>query len=234
MEYTWDDIIIDPTSDEAKDAVGKVVYYNDNPGVCLESANDNDCFCGVLQSIEPTKRLPFVVNGRHYECIIVKTTSIYEQNQAKWIADNGIKEGDYVKVLRKIGEDGEDWGDAWIPDMDNYIGSVYKITEICPDGIELGSDYIFPYSVLEKISDKYMPFNSSEEFLVGYSSQFKDDPDMLTSAIWLKSVSGVYSLVTEIWDDGVTIGNDDCITLWKDLLEYWVFLNGTSCGKLKV
>lgn len=233
MEYTWDDIIIDPTSDKAKNAVGKVVYYNDNPGVCLESANDNDCFCGVLQSMEPTKRLPFVVNGRHYECIIVKTSSIYEQNQAKWIADNGIKEGDYVKVLRKIGEDGEDWGDAWILDMDNYIGSVYKITEICPDGIELGSDYIFPYSVLEKISDKYMPFNSSEEFLVGYSSQFKDDPDMLTFAIWLKSVSGVYSLVTEIWSDGVVLGNDEGITYWEDLLEHWVFMNGSPCGKSK-
>lgn len=233
MKYTWDSVIIDPTSDKAKNAIGKIVYYSDNPGVCLESANDNDCFCGVLQSVEPTKRLPFVINGRNYECIIVKTTSVYEQYQAKWVDDNGIKEGDYVKVLRRIGEDGEDWGDAWIPDMDNYIGSVYKITEICPDGIELGSDYIFPYSVLEKISDKYMPFNSSEEFLVGYSSQFKDDPDMLTSAIWLKSVSGVYSLVTEIWSDGVVIGNDEGITFWADLLEDWAFLNGAPCGKPK-
>ena len=233
MKYTWDSVIIDPTSDKAKNAIGKIVYYSDNPQVCLESANDNDCFCGVLQSVEPTKRLPFVINGRHYECIIVKTTSVYEQYQAKWVDDNGIKEGDYVKVLRRIGEDGEDWGDAWIPDMDNYIGSVYKITEICPDGIELGSDYIFPYSVLEKISDKYMPFNSSEEFLVGYSSQFKDDPDMLTSAIWLKSVSGVYSLVTEIWSDGVVIGNDEGITFWADLLEDWAFLNGAPCGKPK-
>lgn len=233
MEYTWNSIIIDPTSDKAKNAIGKIVFYSYNPQVCLESANDNDCFCGVLQSVEPTERLPFVVNGRHYECIIVKTTSIYEQNQAKWIADNDIKEGDCVRILRKAGKDEEGWGDAWMPDMDNYVGRVYKITEICPDGIELGSDYIFPYSVLEKISDKYMPFNSSEEFLVGYSSQSKDDPDMLTSAIWLKSGSGVYSLVTEIWDDGVTIGNDDCITLWKDLLENWVFLNGASCGKPK-
>lgn len=234
MKYTWDNVIIDPTSDKAKNAIGKEVYYNDNPGVCLESANDNDCFCGVLQSVEPTKRLPFVVNGRHYECIIVKTTSAYDQNQAQWIADNGIKEGDCVKVLRRAGEDEEDWGDAWIPDMDNCIGNVCTITEICPDGIELGSEYIFPYFVLEKISDKYAPFSSSEEFLVGYSSQFKDDPDMLTSAIWLRSASGVYSLVTEIWNDGVVVGNDEDVTFWTDLLEDWVFLNGTPCGKLKV
>lgn len=233
MEYTWDDIIIDPTSDKAKDAVGKVVYYNDNPGVCLESANDNDCFCGVLQSVEPTRRLPFVVNGRYYECIIVKTASVYEHNQAQWIADQGVKVGDCVKVLRKAGKDEEDWGDAWMPDMDNYVGSFYEITEICPDGIELDSEYIFPYFVLEKVSDRYEPFASTEEFLVGYSSQFKEDPDMLTSAIWLKSVAEVYSLVTEIWSDGVVMGNDADVTSWEDLLEHWVFLNGTPCGKSK-
>ena len=232
MGYVWSDVITDPTSDKANNAVGKVVYCADNPRVCMERANIGDCSYGVLQSLDLTEHLPFVVEGKHYECIIVKTASVYEHNQAQWIADNGIKEGDCVKVLRKAGQDEEDW-DAWISDMDNYVGSFYEITEICPDGIELDLSYIFPYFVLEKVSDGYVPFNSSEEFLVGYSSQFKDDPDMLTSAIWLKSVSGVYSLVTEIWSDGVVIGNDEGITFWADLLEDWAFLNGAPCGKPK-
>lgn len=232
MGYVWSDVITDPTSDKANNAVGKVVYCADNPRVCMERANIGDCSYGVLQSLDLTEHLPFVVEGKHYECIIVKTASVYEHNQAQWIADNGIKEGTFVKVLRKAGQDEEDW-DAWISDMDNYVGSFYEITEICPDGIELDSEYIFPYFVLEKVSDGYVPFNSSEEFLVGYSSQFKDDPDMLTSAIWLKSVSGVYSLVTEIWSDGVVIGNDEGITFWADLLEDWAFLNGAPCGKPK-
>ena len=232
MGYVWSDVITDPTSDKANNAVGKVVYCADNPRVCMERANIGDCSYGVLQSLDLTEHLPFVVEGKHYECIIVKTASVYEHNQAQWIADNGIKEGTFVKVLRKAGQDEEDW-DAWISDMDNYVGSFYEITEICPDGIELDSEYIFPYFVLEKVSDGYVPFNSSEEFLVGYSSQFKDDPDMLTSAIWLKSVSGVYSLVTEIWSDGVVIGNDEGITFWADLLEDWAFLNGAPCGNPK-
>ena len=232
MGYVWSDVITDPTSDKANNAVGKVVYCADNPRVCMERANIGDCSYGVLQSLDLTEHLPFVVEGKHYECIIVKTASVYEHNQAQWIADNGIKEGTFVKVLRKAGQDEEDW-DAWISDMDNYVGSFYEITEICPDGIELDTEYIFPYFVLEKVSDGYVPFNSSEEFLVGYSSQFKDDPDMLTSAIWLKSVSGVYSLVTEIWSDGVVIGNDEGITFWADLLEDWAFLNGAPCGKPK-
>lgn len=234
MGYVWSDVITDPTSNKADNAVGKVVYYADNPRDCLEGANVGDNSYGVLQSLDLTDYLPFVVDGKHYECIIVKTAPAYDQNQAQWIADQGVKVGDCVKVLRRAGEDEENWGDAWIPDMDNYIGNVCTITEICPDGIELGSDYIFPYFVLEKISGKYVPFSSSEEFLVGYSSQFKDDPDMLTSAIWLRSTSGVYSLVTEIWSDGVVIGNDADVTSWKDLLGDWVFLNGTPCGKPKV
>lgn len=232
MGYVWSDVITDPTSNKADNAVGKVVYYADNPRDCLEGANVGDNSYGVLQSLDLTDYLPFVVEGKHYECIIVKTASVYEHNQAQWIADQGVKVGDCVKVFRKAGQDEEDW-DAWISDMDNYVGSFYEITEICPDGIELDSEYIFPYFVLEKVSDRYVPFNSSEEFLVGYSSQFKDDPDMLTSAIWLKSVSGVYSLVTEIWSDGVVIGNDEGITFWADLLGDWAFLNGAPCGKPK-
>ena len=160
MGYVWSDVITDPTSDKANNAVGKVVYCADNPRVCMERANIGDCSYGVLQSLDLTEHLPFVVEGKHYECIIVKTASVYEHNQAQWIADNGIKEGDCVKVLRKAGQDEEDW-DAWISDMDNYVGSFYEITEICPDGIELDSEYIFPYFVLEKVSDGYVPFNSS-------------------------------------------------------------------------
>ena len=166
MKYTWDSVIIDPTSDKADNAVGKVVYYADNPRDCLESANAGDHVYGVLQSLDLTDYLPFVVEGKHYECIIVNTASGYEHNQAQWIADQGVKVGDCVNVLRKAGKDEEDWGDAWMPDMDNYIGSFYEITEICPDGIELDSEYIFPYFVLEKISDGYEPFAYTEEFLV--------------------------------------------------------------------
>ena len=40
-KYTWDDIIIDPTSDRAKEAVGKECYFGDNPTFCLNNANKN-------------------------------------------------------------------------------------------------------------------------------------------------------------------------------------------------
>lgn len=234
MKYTWDSVIIDPTSDKAKNAIGKEVYFANNPKDCLNSANIHGAPCQVLKSLDLLSEFPFVVaDGTQYACIIVKTASAYEWNQSVWVGDYCLKEGTFVKVLRKARKDEYDWEDAWMPDMDDYIGGVHKVTQICPDGIELDSDYIFPYFVLEKVSDGYVPFASTEEFLVGYSSQFKEDPDMLTSAIWLKSVAEVYSLVTEIWSDGVVMGNDADVTSWEDLLEHWVFLNGIPCGKSK-
>ena len=234
MNYIWNGVIINPTSDEAKNAIGKEVYFANNPKDCLNSANISGAPYQVLKSLDLLSEFPFVVaDGTQYACIIVKTTSAYEWNQSVWVEDHCLKEGTFVKVLRKARKYEYDWADTWVLGMDGYIGGVHKVTQICPNGIELDSEYIFPYFVLEKVSDGYEPFASAEEFLVGYSSQFKDDPDMLTSAIWLRSVAGVYSLVTEIWSDGVVVGNDADITSWEDLLEDWVFLNGTPCGKSK-
>lgn len=241
MEYTWDDIIINPTSDKAKDAVGKVVYYNNNPGVCLESANDNDCFCGDLQSVEPTERLPFVVNGGHYECIIVKNVPTYEQNQAQWITDNDIKEGDCVKILRKAGKDEEGWGDAWMSDMDNYVGRVYEVTEVYPDGIELGSDYVFPYFVLEKITSpetKTAPFKDVDEFLGYYGSSFIQPKEPLDyfcrflDGMWIRNrhTKTLYQVVS-MGASGVIIGGLKHEVTWCDLHKDFEFLDGSPCGK---
>lgn len=60
--YTYKNIIIDPTSKEAKNCIGKMVYFANNPNDCLCYANNNsDYFCGILQSIEVDKSLPFVI-----------------------------------------------------------------------------------------------------------------------------------------------------------------------------
>lgn len=73
-EYTYKDIIIDPTSDRAKEAVGKQVYYSQFPNVCLFRANNDDrVLQGILISIDPKNLLgSFIVDGSPYACIIVK------------------------------------------------------------------------------------------------------------------------------------------------------------------
>ena len=79
-EYTYKDIIIDPTSEEAKNAVGKEVYFADTPAGCLNAAkNNNKAYLGYLKKLDlEDEEQPFYVNESvvsapsSWTCIIVK------------------------------------------------------------------------------------------------------------------------------------------------------------------
>lgn len=61
-EYTWSDIISDPTSYRAKKAVGKEVYYGDTPSEVLLDAKAN-LNIGVLLNIDLDEIYPFKVKS---------------------------------------------------------------------------------------------------------------------------------------------------------------------------
>lgn len=42
IKYTWDNIIINPTSKSAKYCIGKKVYFANTPSACLRYANENN------------------------------------------------------------------------------------------------------------------------------------------------------------------------------------------------
>ena len=79
-EYTYKDIIIDPTSEEAENAVGKEVYFADTPARCLNAAkNNNKAYLGYLKKLDlGDEEQPFYVNEfvvsapSSWTCIIVK------------------------------------------------------------------------------------------------------------------------------------------------------------------
>ena len=74
-KYTYKNVIIDPTSEEAKSCIGKMAYFADNPTVCLDAANNNDdCFCEILGKIKDGY-FPFVLRGNietSWESIILR------------------------------------------------------------------------------------------------------------------------------------------------------------------
>lgn len=78
-EYTYEDIIIDPTSEEAKNAIGKECYMNDYPTALLNIAN-NDIIENlyIMESINEDSIYPFVdkSNRTGWVCIIVKRNNI--------------------------------------------------------------------------------------------------------------------------------------------------------------
>lgn len=107
----------------------------------------------------------------------------------------------------------------------------------------------------EESEPEYVPFESKEEFVEKYM-QIKEgvafgpfEDSLLQCGIWLKGKeSGAYYMVTEIWGCGVVISSSDMKTVkigedkyytvnrvihWKNLLQYFTFLNGSPCGKPK-
>lgn len=72
-EYTYEELIINPTSEKARNYVGKEVYFSDNINLCLYRANNEiNNFMGVLQGITERDCYPFRVNDSYYQVIIPK------------------------------------------------------------------------------------------------------------------------------------------------------------------
>ena len=74
-KYTWDDVIINPNSEQAKACIGKEVYCADSPHYCLEKANgyDIDDMVYILQKILPDDNYPFRLgeNAEYEHCCII-------------------------------------------------------------------------------------------------------------------------------------------------------------------
>ena len=160
-EYTYKDIIIDPTSEEAKNAIGKKCYMYDSPTMLLKMANSNDG-ARTLESIDESD-YPFNDKefGSEWTCIIVKK----EEPKPKHVQFQ--------------------------------------------DGREFFNSYLSVESRLEK-----------------------EDYFLSNHGIWLMDCeNGDYFLVTEIWGDGVVLGSNQTTTHWDDLLEDFIFLDGSPCGK---
>ena len=84
----------------------------------------------------------------------------------------------------------------------------------------------------EEPKPKYVPFQDGREFFNSYlsveSRLEKEDYFLSNHGIWLKDkTSKAYYMVTKIWD----IGDDSDEISWKELLEYYTFLDDSPCGK---
>ena len=249
-EYTYKDIIIDPTSEEAKNAVGKEVYFADTPASCLNAAkNNNKAYLGYLKKLDlGDEEQPFYVNEfvvsapSSWTCIIVKKEPSYSERAKKWVEANDIKVGDYVKVTRKANENEHGWKGLWLDDMDESVAKTLMVKDIgiCDNNIGLEDDYYYPYFVLEKIElpkPEYVPFESKEEFIEAFhyhdNAKYSETDDILMNyGMWLWSnEDGSYKLVTEIWNAGVVIG-DDKMRITNEEGHIDVFNDTTSWVKL--
>lgn len=87
-----------------------------------------------------------------------------------------------------------------------------------------------------KPKPKHVQFQDGREFFNSYlsveSRLEKEDYFLSNHGIWLMDCeNGDYFLVTEIWGDGVVLGSNQETTHWDDLLEDFIFLDGSPCGR---
>lgn len=248
-EYTYEDIIMDPDDPRLEGAIGKECYFSDYPKKLLNSAIYNlpeylDC----LTDIRKEGACTFVdKNGSGWTLIIIKKEEPYSERAKKWIKENNLKEGDYVKVVIKDKNKDDVWRSYWDIKIDETIGKTLRVGLINPtEGrIYLELDDIIlecPYFVLEKTEppkSKYVPFESIEEFIEAFDDHTHSDKDSIIntnlylSGFWLKNIkrdNPVYKQVIAIQDVSVLIGTIEY--LYPALLENFTFLDGTPCGKL--
>lgn len=241
--YTWENVIFIPTSEAAKNAVGKACYFGDSPADCLKNANKG-MYMGVLESVNPESIFPFRrKNSSSYGCIVLKREPSYIELAIKWIKDNDLKVGDYVKVTRKAESNEKGWNNIWKVCMDNYIGKTVCVDDIDKtDGtiyLSFGNSfYDFPYFILEKAEPNYVPFSNMEEFADAYELNAQGyDPgtfidNLRCNGMWIrcKKDHGVYQVISML-DNSVMIAGFKDKKTWKELFDEFEFLSNKPCGK---
>lgn len=142
-EYTYKDVIIDPTSEEAKNCIGKMVYHADSPSQCLSFANGGGSnHCGILKKTTPYMNRPFMFNTE-WGCIIPKK----EEPKPEYIPFSNPDEfiDAYISNLDKrmgIGAIHKlDKFGMWIKYKDDYVLVTYIEQSGINSGTELASDW---------------------------------------------------------------------------------------------
>ena len=236
-KYDYKDIIVDPSDPRVE--IGAEYFYSDKPKMVLDNAN-NGGRIGTLKEAKEDAYVPFTINCPkgpfQWTCIIRKKEPSYVERQAKWIADNDVKRGDKVWIVREADSYEDGWGCRWNPDMDKAVGNVGTVSDILSRsrgcGIEVDvpdvGPFLYPYFVLKKVKQKYVPFDLR-------------NPEVRKSlrGRWIKNKNNNFELCITFFTHQGYVGNTIPADVYMvsgidadELLQYWVFEDGTPCGKL--
>lgn len=144
-EYTYKDVIIDPASDEARNCIGKMVYYADSPTQCLKYANYryNGAPCSILQEITTCTSYPFITKNSAGGCIIPKK----EEPNTEYISFEDKEEflNHYAYHNDKLTESSlayqiSSFGGIFLKDKDS--DDYFMVTEISKYGVVIGNNHL--------------------------------------------------------------------------------------------
>lgn len=149
----------------------------------------------------------------------IKLKPTREEITANWVAENKLKVGDKVKVLKGFGDfkfricKGR---------SDECIGGVFIVSFIGEKSILFDAEgkfnWEFPVECLEKVVEEWIPFTFEDREL------FKGK--------WVKGKNSTWEVVINFINDE-KIGIDGCYYTYQDFFDKYEFLDKTPCGKLK-
>ena len=236
MTYTYDDIVTakDILTGKVKkeDIIGKRGWFLDV--IPYDMSLDEIKNLGVSGHLEDLHLIdngsPFGNGYQPFAYFLPEKEQSYEERQAEWVKENDIKLGDKVRILRKFNdfENGCDVGMNKDGKMDSLVGTVGKVSAIDDESIEVDSEgdcWFWPYFVLEKVEDEYVPFDLSDskdrDFLRGKWVKTKQ-PESESQISSFKYTDG-YGWRAHIPNVGHRTG--------EDILEELTFLDGSVIGK---
>ena len=165
-EYTWNEIIINPTSEDANNCIGKEVYASLSPIQCLRIANGNyekkDRF--FLDSINPDNNFPFYIKlveagnpniaYKSFPCIILRD----EELESKYVPfkDYGEFIRYYASSISNTSLDSKilSLGGIWLKWQG--IDVFHMVTEIWGKGVIIGNKKL---NTLPKLNNEYYTTN---------------------------------------------------------------------------
>ena len=157
IEYTYDNILINPSKEGIESLIGKEVYCHENPYLCLKNANKKSTdFLGVLTKIHKDSNNPFCVKQNDgvykYSCIIPKK----EEPKPEYVPFESIEEflTDYFKsvansecIQKTISSTG-----IWLKHNDAFL----LVVEIWDRGVVVGNGKMETMNIGE---DTYLTTN---------------------------------------------------------------------------
>lgn len=165
-EYTWNEIIINPTSKEVNNYIGKEVYASLSPIQCLRIANGNyknkDRF--FLENIIPDNNFPFYIKlveagnpniaYKSFPCIIIKN----EELEPKYVPFKDY--GEFIRYYVSSTSDNSldskilSLGGIWL--KWKGIDVFHMVTEIWGKGVVIGNKKL---NTLSKPNNEYYTTN---------------------------------------------------------------------------
>ena len=142
-EYTYDNILINPSKEGIESLIGKEVYFEAKPYLCLKAANEKlTSSLGILVEIYKDSISPFCVRGKsgsyRYPCIIPKKEEpkpkyVQFQDGREFLKSYTIVESCLISENFFLSHHG-----IWLKDCEN--DDCFLVTEIWDDGVVWGSN----------------------------------------------------------------------------------------------